>query len=591
MTTPKNSSPNYVFENKGVLVIDSALKVSLAPMNLAAYNKNGLVSQFSLPLLLEVKVKQREYEKLSDFHRLYLCIANLLASQDTIKSSAVKSKKSYYPDDTFPAVIVNKDRMRIEARSLDPDYKEIRGNVRHHNPANPFEIKDIHQYLKEGDIIMAKMAKDSEFAMDICEDIATYYSDYASADAGHVVPAVFLSKGTNGDHWISDAGVKIYINGMHLDYLSDDILQQYEDAINSGVPIRLKVKDETPDSNTNNSQVFAWVDTDNGPIFSDADPFTPEMAIRNFVNEYLHECREEAEKVLARSQSANVQPISRTEADTLASVLWRMVESGIPAPKERLKFTGALEMLCKMLSREQDCKMLNYERHFLDTLVDFAASGGAKRPEAKRLPTDPDLTAGHEHLLEIIRTYKSEPDRKITPGESEQSAVCANEVENLIKASNALRNIMDDREIHKIFLAILRKLDVEDEYVPDAEGKTYYGSESINLEFKTSSVFPPANRRRYMSLVSDFNIQKWAILKTVCGFLNSRSGGDLLIGVNDSGYAVGLADDIKELFRLNQIPAETADAYRLFSSICLTTALRWPAPELNSAKLHLAMWM
>ncbi len=62
--------------------------------------------------------------------------------------------------------------------------------------------------------------------------------------------------------------------------------------------------------------------------------------------------------------------------------------------------------------------------------------------------------------------------------------------------------------------------------------------EGLKVEFKSSLLFAPNNAPSY--------IQQEAIAKTICAFINTE-GGNLYLGVNDSGYSVGVSSDIKEL--------------------------------------------
>ena len=89
----------------------------------------------------------------------------------------------------------------------------------------------------------------------------------------------------------------------------------------------------------------------------------------------------------------------------------------------------------------------------------------------------------------------------------------------------------------------------------------FYGSESQTIEFKTSIVYPAGNHMR-----ADIKEQTFVLMKEICGFLNS-SGGKIYLGVNDNGYATGLAEDLKhEAFR------NSHDKYMLhiFNSIANT---------------------
>ncbi len=72
----------------------------------------------------------------------------------------------------------------------------------------------------------------------------------------------------------------------------------------------------------------------------------------------------------------------------------------------------------------------------------------------------------------------------------------------------------------------------------------YYGNESHKVEFKTSLVFK-ADRKNVKNL-HEYNPsdQEHEILKVICGLINAE-GGVLYIGVHDSGYEKGLADDLE----------------------------------------------
>lgn len=81
-----------------------------------------------------------------------------------------------------------------------------------------------------------------------------------------------------------------------------------------------------------------------------------------------------------------------------------------------------------------------------------------------------------------------------------------------------------------------------EEAEPEHEEKrvAYYGTENQTQEFKTSIVFSPETS------LPDFDNQVNIIMRAICGFLNAK-GGILWIGVSDSGYAHGIAADLKEL--------------------------------------------
>lgn len=67
-----------------------------------------------------------------------------------------------------------------------------------------------------------------------------------------------------------------------------------------------------------------------------------------------------------------------------------------------------------------------------------------------------------------------------------------------------------------------------------------FGEEDQMTEFKTSIVFPPDNKMK-----ADIKQQTYNIMKVICGMLNSY-GGTLYLGVNDTGTARGLMDDLAQ---------------------------------------------
>ena len=125
----------------------------------------------------------------------------------------------------------------------------------------------------------------------------------------------------------------------------------------------------------------------------------------------------------------------------------------------------------------------------------------------------------------------------------------------------SLLNRIDISEINRIKKNICAHLNVADQYKDIYNERTNYGVESDFLEFKASCARPPMQSS---SLLNDINIQKWTILKAICAFLNSISGGDLLIGVSDNGFALGLDEDILLLYREHMISEPNADRLRTY---------------------------
>lgn len=112
------------------------------------------------------------------------------------------------------------------------------------------------------------------------------------------------------------------------------------------------------------------------------------------------------------------------------------------------------------------------------------------------------------------------------------------DVASLVIAYNALRPHNLETERRGIRNKINELLGVETRDVSDLD---YLGEEGAQLEFKSSLVFPPDNNMR-----PDKERQCLRLLQVVCGMMNNSQKAVLMVGVNDSGLAVGLDNDFRE---------------------------------------------
>lgn len=292
--------------------------------------------------------------------------------------------------------------------------------------------------------------------------------------------------------------------------------------------------------------------------------FTRQQAELNLIEYFRDVCRRDIEQEMPKTQTGSWSPIPAFYVNVLAAVLSKMLQSGISSSSDRLKYILTLEMLCMLLGRTADKAVFEFEKQYLNRLVAFAHNEDVKAFEADEEIADSPMTARRNRVLSALARYRrkeeltSKPELRLIREEAD----VIDDVQKLVTASNNLRDIIDDRELLKIKRTLAAKLGVDDEMTVEMDSRTFYGIESIGLEFKKSAVFPPANRRRYQTEVYAPEVQKWAILKAVCGFLNTRNGGHLLIGVDDFGYAVGIGSDIDALFKNNHITVADKDNYR-----------------------------
>lgn len=150
----------------------------------------------------------------------------------------------------------------------------------------------------------------------------------------------------------------------------------------------------------------------------------------------------------------------------------------------------------------------------------------------------PDMQDQAARLFCLSQLGRTGQERKILEVAEMRQKTVTGDVARLVLAYNMADGHALTSARREIRNKINELLGVE---VRDVSEREHMGEEGPLLEFKTSMVFPPDNNMR-----PDRLRQCLALLRVVCGMMNSR-GGVLMVGVNDSGLAMGLDADFRDL--------------------------------------------
>lgn len=569
-------------ENHGVCVADSSNTIDVAPMNFADYAKYSLKLKtlFDLAGMIQLKVRPEDYSRISDFEEADRDLTGILKMMNNVHPSPKVSLKSYVcgtPESQDILLRVTAvDGYRIEAETIDPAYKKITGNVfldrlQHGRP--PHEV--FRRHIKPGTYLRADYANNPAGTFLFSEDFETFYRNVASEKAGHTFLAVFVHRYSNnqGSVWITEDGVRVSIEDNKLDTMPEEIIELYENASVDGMPMKVQFYWNPPDFEAQNFRTYGSPVEDYYAC-KRSEQFTIDEAECRIVADYLADCARQAEEVptvkAGDFSSADPLPLK------IATAIFHSILSSCTSSVEKLEYIYLSMILSKITDSEKDYAYLDHERQLLGRLVAFAHN-----KEVAPLPCSP--------LLEGVERVERDAEMVARLSEyrrSKENISAANlgivaDTENayskalkLIDASNSLIDIIEDVEVNNIKQNIARLLNVDDEYTSILADRTYYGQESISLEFKKSIVFPPANKRRFSAEYINPEMQKWAILKAICGFLNSRAGGELLLGVSDDGYAWGIEEDTKALYQQHLITYADADHFRQYVQRVVGPAFR-----------------
>lgn len=128
--------------------------------------------------------------------------------------------------------------------------------------------------------------------------------------------------------------------------------------------------------------------------------------------------------------------------------------------------------------------------------------------------------------------------------EYEETSPMLSRVARIVQTSNSLSQLVTGASLNVLKREIIRTLSLQTEEESDLETgpNIYLGVESGNVEFKESIVFPPENGGQ-----PNESLQQRNVIRGLCAFLNSTTGGTLYLGVNDQGYVKGVKRDMDYL--------------------------------------------
>lgn len=567
----------YIYENKGTLLVPTSGTPLLSATNLIKLKQLDTAEFATIPNIFSVVTDKADIEKNMDFDKMYKLGNELLARQLKVTPSPAMQLLSYDENDEFPVRVTAKRGQCIVVETIDPKYTKLRGNLYISAGDQRPTTSLINDLINVGDILFAYQNKNGNCIFDSTDTFEDFYIDYASSFAGEEAYALITRRDSGGLYFVTAEGIRGLIHISKLNNLDSDQLDHLENAYQNQEPIPIKFYTQAQKPNRGRFKVYAELNEvrlsyGNG---EEIPSFTAREADTFLIKEFLGQSAEEAG---GYSDSAGAVEYAKADSgicQSLLSMLFHNIQLGAPSTIDRHGYLVALSMLSRMLDKELEFDYSEHERRYLRTLVDFAQNRPISPMAHDRMLDGVPQAAEREIITQTLSDYiKKVPVEKATAGSVARKENLSTKIRALVSASNNLIDIIDETELNTIKQNISRALDVEDEYVPILDERTYYGIESINLEFKTSVVFPPANRRRVSTMIADPLAQKWNIIKAVNGFLNTRAGGELIIGVRDNGYAQGVESDINELFRLNIIPVPDIDHYRTYIQNFLDLAFR-----------------
>lgn len=453
---------------------------------------------------------------------------NALRQQRTApKAPAVKLK--YADGDEVDVRITRLIGNEIQVETISPRHETICGKI-------VFELKSIIYYyadtfasfFRKGDIIPVKIVSAVQGTFSLKDTFIRYVIEDCRADYEDDICEFAARKiddnQKNSDIWLTDRGTPIY-TGKAPEYSRDSYAYVTVDKFATGSYYGI---------------IYGHVSA-----APDADCMFDLLQVRRDCIHYFTRPEAGSTPVTTAPRTA-VLPVE------LLSLLLRHVfahHKNLLRPSDRATHLAVARLLAEMTADTAAADYIDFTQTYLRTLVLFTR-GESIQSTAFNAPDDcRDTPAAKARCLivRLLSMWGKPDDDNLLPAviaqQASDSPMLAR-MAQLIQAANSIASIVTGATLNVLKRELIKTLSLETENDTDLEGDNseYLGIESGSIEFKTSVCFPPDN-----NMQPDEHRQIRNVLRGVCAFLNSTSGGTLYIGVTDQGYVKGLETDMRFL--------------------------------------------
>lgn len=497
------------------------------------FTHEKLISVDSLKCGVSIDVEKKNANaKFDDFDGVRNFCNELIDLQKNIKPFPKYVRKIYQDGDSLVVRVLFKHGNEIKAISIDQHYETIEGNI--FIPQYICGIKDalICDEIKTNDLLMVNFTNEGKKSFVLRDAFVKFNEHYIDTVERETV-GVVMGKYVAGYRWLTVEGVIVNVMGNYED------LQDYvKTAIDERKPVCIDIKSSVRDKSGN---IVINAEYSNDDSYWDSYDKLVSFAMMNLLDAFREWTKEKMPK---KSLSDKLNEFDSVCVHTLSIIAFYWSKCCSNSIQRYFHLTLAI-LMTGIKEVNNDYLYILENLKYLNQLVHFAH--GKSNTELQYKPDNRfaylNSIMRHKRIIDLLSEYKSstETNRNYAIGyvvEDETEEM----INNLIQASNTLVGKIAPTELDRIKKTIARHLGVDDEFAHSVNEMTYYGEESDKLEFKTSVVYPPEHGG-----IANPTFQIWNILKTVCGMMNSMSGGEIIIGVMDNGYSCGLQNDINYL--------------------------------------------
>lgn len=413
----------------------------------------------------------------------------------------------------------------MHVTTIDPAYRPIIGYITFEKPSIVYYYTStIHEYFKTGDCMRATIKDNIKGVFNIEDQLIDFFvqDTKAAEEEDNLFLCKLIDERPNFYGWINSLGIAFFTASVG--------------RYSRGNFALLSVKGYGKGAKYGKIDAIIEEDSD--------DMFDETMARHDCIREFA---------------TQTVVPDSKKEEEEtgeLSPTILRLLTSQIfehqktlLKPSDRIRFLAIANVMAELVGDTTTSSYLRFARTYLRALIQFVRRESMDsiqlQPDKEYVKAIPTLI--RLAVIEILKEYgKKGNSEKLsdTIHSFKDNLPILSRLAQLVQTANAMQGTLSEATLNVIRREIIKTLSIETENDADleADGGIFLGIESGTLEFKTSMVYPSNNHMQPDEYAQNLNV-----LKGVCAFLNSTTGGTLYLGVNDQGMVVGIDNDMKYL--------------------------------------------
>ena len=462
---------------------------------------------------------------------------DFVLQQARVKRQTETPVLRHYSDGDEVIVKITAIGRNVQVSTIDPAYATVQGLITYQRSSLVYYYTDeLYRYFHVGDYLTATITDAERGVFNIEKQLVRFFVEDTrqmmdSPDSYTV--AMLIDERPNYSTWLTETGVAVRTN----------IAEDY----NRGDFAKISIHEYAT------GQQYGII---RGHVIGMADDDFEEETAR-------HDCI----RAFAESTEAPVYAKPEEETKELSPVLLRLLlrllfdyQKSLLKPSDRFRCLANANIIAEMVGDNLSASYISFARTYLRALIQFvngeSLSGITLEPDAEYKEAKSTLI--RLSIIELLKEYgRKDNSEKLakTISDFQETLPELARLARLIQTANSMLDILSSPALNVIHREIVRLLSLETESETDLEADRgiYLGVESGTLEFKTSIVFPPNN-----NMQPDEYTQNLNVMKGICAFLNSTTGGTLYLGVNDQGYVVGVEND------MHTLKTQTIDAYQRY---------------------------